>query len=317
MKDKIDLLGELDHQLGLLFADAVNQILINSNFNKKDIRAIGCHGQTIRHRPSNNLPFTLQIGDANLIAYHTGVTTVADFRRMDMAASGQGAPLVPAFHQALMTNHQENRIILNLGGIANITYLPKTEIGAVIGFDTGPANTLLDSHFKQHHPHTNFDANGNFAKTGSVHQKLLAVLLSDPYFKLEPPKSTGREYFSADWLQLKLKLISHSISAASIQATLLAFTVQTISDAITNLNLDDFEVYVCGGGMHNQFLLDELSKKLNKKIAKTNDLGVDGDYLEAMTFAWLAHQRLENLTGNLTSVTGAKQNKILGAIYHP
>lgn len=315
--DDIDLLGELDHQLGLLFAEAANQILTNHDIDKKNIRAVGSHGQTIRHRPSHNSPFTLQIGDANLIAYLTAIPTVADFRRMDMAAGGQGAPLVPAFHKALMASDKENRIILNLGGIANITYLPKSTEEAVVGFDCGPANTLLDNHFKQHHQKYDYDHNGEFARSGRIDQKLLTILINDPYFKLLPPKSTGREYFSTDWLQQNLNKINHSISPASIQATLLELTVQTIVDSIKEINIADFEVYVCGGGMHNSFMIDELAKKLNKKIFKTNQLGIDGDYLEAMTFAWLAHQRLENLTGNLTSVTGAKENKVLGAIYHP
>jgi len=316
-QNRIELLGKLDNQLGLVFSDGVNELLARYNIDKSSIRAIGSHGQTIRHRPSHECPFTMQIGDANVIAYQTGIKTVSDFRRMDMAAGGQGAPLVPAFHQALMQNKSENRIILNLGGIANITYLPKDISQKVIGFDTGPANTLLDVFFKTLHPEECYDFDGNFAKQGKVDNSLLKLFLQDSYFKLPFPKSTGREYFNLEWLQTHLNKLEHAVSPQSIQATLLELTVQTITDAVKNIGQPNIQVYACGGGMHNGFLMQQLSFKLSKKVLTTSALGVDGDYLEAMTFAWLAHRRLEGLTGNLPSVTGAKQAKVLGAIYHP
>lgn len=317
VEDQVELLGQLDQQLGLAFAEGINRLLSQNKLNNEKIRAIGSHGQTIRHRPNQNSAFTLQIADPNLIAYHTGITTVADFRRMDMAAGGQGAPLVPAFHHALMKSEIENRIILNLGGIANLTYLPKSNSEPVIGFDTGPANTLLDANFKKYHPERSFDSDGAFSRQGKVDHRLLALLLSDPYFELEAPKSTGREYFSPDWLQRKLAHFEDEILPQSLQATLLELTTQTIINEINKLNIKSYQLYVCGGGMHNGYLMERLTSKLHQKIFQTNELGVDGDFLEAMTFAWLAHRRLKNLTGNLPSVTGAKEKKVLGAIYHP
>ncbi len=320
---RIELLAELDHQLGLLFAEAVNHFIQINNICPRSIKAIGSHGQTVRHRPEGGLsgssPFTLQIGDPNLIAYHTGIETVADFRRMDMAAGGQGAPLAPAFHNALMRSAEENRIILNLGGIANITLLPQSTSSAVIGFDTGPANTLLDDNFVRHHPDSEilFDRNGAFASEGEINQALLNLLLSDPYFTQPIPKSTGREYFSRSWLERALFAIEEPVAPSSIQMTLQALTVSSVGNAINKLGLADYQVYVCGGGMHNHLLIKHLSEYIERNIKQTNQIGIDGDYLEAMTFAWLAHQRLDKKASNLPSVTGAKNARILGAIYHP
>jgi len=316
---RIELLGEMDFIMGQVFAESVNTFLHNFNIKKESIIAIGSHGQTIRHQPDLQSPFTLQIGDGNLIAHQTGITTVSDFRRMDMAAGGQGAPLAPAFHEASMRTTKENRIILNLGGIANITLLPKVRNKDVLGFDTGTANTLLDAHYKMHHKNTGefFDRDAKFAKQGKVDQPLLEQMLKDPYFDLAPPKSTGREYFSFTWLNRILNLIPRPIEKEDLQATLLEFSAKTIADAISKLDLDDFAVYASGGGMHNDFLLKRIEYYLEKHIGQTNDIGVDGDYLEAMTFAWLAHQRINNLPGNLPSVTGASERKVLGAIYHP
>lgn len=318
---RIEQLAQLDNQLGYFFADSVIQFLQQNQLSSSDIKAIGSHGQTIRHRPVSHQPdrtgFTIQIGDPNIIAYRTGITTVSDFRRMDMAAGGEGAPLVPAFHAALMRTQEQNRIILNLGGIANITLLPKDQSLPVTGFDTGPANTLLDTYYHQHHPESYYDKDAQFAKQGKVHPQLLQRLLKDPYFQRIPPKSTGREYFSLSWLQQKLNQLTTPIETADVQHTLLMLTVQSIADAIKQLNFDDYQLYVCGGGMHNQYMLDQLSLKLNTPINPTNKLGIDGDYLEAMTFAWLAQRRLNRLTGNLPTVTGAKSGKILGAVYLP
>ena len=316
---RIELLGEMDVIMGQVFADSVNTFLHDFNIDKSSIIAIGSHGQTIRHQPDLQSPFTIQIGDSNMIAHRTGITTVSDFRRMDMAAGGQGAPLAPAFHEASMRTEEENRIILNLGGIANITFLPKDKSLDVLGFDTGTANTLLDAHYKMHHKTSNdfFDRDANFAKRGEVDNQLLEELLKDPYFALLPPKSTGREYFSFSWLNKILDLIPRPISKEDLQATLLEFSAKTIADAILKLNLESFAVYASGGGMHNDFLLKRIERYLSHPIGRTNDIGVDGDYLEAMTFAWLAHQRINNLPGNLPSVTGAKERKVLGGIYHP
>ncbi|MCW8877095.1 MAG: anhydro-N-acetylmuramic acid kinase [Kangiellaceae bacterium] len=316
---RIELMGELDVKMGHVFADSVNTFLSDNNIPSSKISAIGSHGQTIRHQPSLSSPFTLQIGDPNIIAYSTGITTVSDFRRMDIAAGGQGAPLAPAFHNAVMRSNEQNRIILNLGGIANITLLAKDLDMPVLGFDTGTANTLMDAHFKKYHPNhaDNFDRDGKFAKSGKCNSTLLARLLRNRYFDLAPPKSTGREYFSLNWLQQHLDTLDFPISPEDVQATLMEFSTKTIADAIQKLELADFEVYASGGGMHNQLMLNSLGQKLDKHIYQTNDIGVDGDYLEAMTFAWLARQRVLNLPGNLSSVTGASCEKVLGAIYHP
>lgn len=316
---RIELLAELDVIMGHYFADAVNQLINIHQIKANKIIAIGSHGQTIRHRPNNQSPFTMQIGDANIIADKTNIQTVADFRRMDMAAGGQGAPLAPAFHNAILRSPLENRIILNLGGIANITYLPKDESQPVIGFDTGTANTLLDAWYLTHHSDAKdeFDRDSQFAQQGHIHQKLLNKLLEEPFFQQSPPKSTGREHFSLDWLKKQIDQIQDPITVKDVQRTLVDFSVKTITDSIKNIALDNYNVFVCGGGMHNRFLLDQLSRDLKQPIQTTNDIGIDGDYLEAMTFAWLAKQRLERLPGNLPSVTGASREKILGCVYLP
>ncbi|WP_444997174.1 anhydro-N-acetylmuramic acid kinase [Aliikangiella sp. IMCC44359] len=316
---RIELLGELDNQMGYVFAEAVNHLLKKRSISKDDIGAIGSHGQTIRHQPAQNSPFTLQIGDPNIIAHQTGIQTVSDFRRMDMAAGGQGAPLAPAFHNAAMRSQKANRIILNLGGIANITLLPKKSSQSVIGFDTGTANTLLDVWYMHNHPHAqdDFDRDSHFALQGTLQLDLLEQLLSDPYFQLPPPKSTGREYFSIEWLFEQLQHLKTQYTPADIQRTLLELTAVSVSNAILGLNLNGYEVYTCGGGTHNPFLIERLEVHLKTQILPTDVLGISGDYLEAMTFAWLAHQRVNQLPGNLPSVTGAKGYKVLGAIYHP
>lgn len=317
--NRIELMAQVDVEMGHVFADAVNKLLTNNNLESEQICAIGSHGQTIRHRPNNPAPFTLQIGDANIIAEKTCITTIADFRRADIAAGGQGAPLAPAFHIAILGSEKENRIILNLGGIANITYLPKKRNQEVIGFDTGTANTLLDAWFTKSNPSSSkdYDTDSNFAQKGKVNSTLLKNMLGDPYFRLPFPKSTGREYFCLNWLEQKLVKIDEQITAEDVQRTLVDLTTQTIANELTKLNISDAQIYACGGGMHNRFLLEILSKKVNKQIFTTNVLGIDGDYLEAMTFAWLAKQRLARKPGNLPSVTGSKKEKKLGAIYLP
>jgi len=316
-ENRIEELAELDVIMGKIFADSVNRALDKFSVSQKQILAIGSHGQTVRHRPDYNHPFTIQIGDPNIIAEKTGISVVADFRRADIAAGGQGAPLAPAFHNAVLRSDIEDRIILNLGGIANITLLPKDKNQSVIGFDTGPANTLLDAWYLTHHPEstTSFDQNSLFAQQGIVNRPLLKLLLEDPYLQLKPPKSTGREYFSLDWLEGHINSFSENIPKQDIQRTLVEFTTVTIVNSIQNLSVENIKIYACGGGMHNSFLLNLLSEKLLTNVQTTNKLGVDGDYLEAMTFAWLAKQRIEKLPGNLPSVTGARKLKVLGAIY--
>lgn len=302
--NEINRLGELDIALGKAFAHTANTLLENQKISSTQIKAIGSHGQTIRHHP--HLKFTLQIGDPNVIAAETGITTIADFRRRDLAHGGQGAPLVPAFHQEIFAS-KESRAIVNIGGIANITVLTDS----VLGFDTGPGNNLLDAWAETHLQKT-YDENGTWAAQGKVNIELLNQLLADPYFKLAPPKSTGREYFNLNWLK---KFLTPSISAVDVQATLAELTAINITDAVKK-HLNTGEIFICGGGAHNAFLLSRI-KELAKPLTahSTSQLGIDPDWVEAIAFAWLAKQTLNKKPGNLTAVTGAKKPAILGGIY--
>ncbi len=306
--DEINRLGELDHLLGKAFADAAIALLAKSGIAASDIRAIGSHGQTIRHRPQ--LRFTLQIGDPNMIAAKTGITTVADFRRRDMAYGGQGAPLVPAFHQTILSSTKHDRAIVNIGGVANITFLPCDSQKSILGFDTGPGNNLMDAWIQQHLQKTH-DKNGEWAKQGTVSLDLLEKLLSDAYFKMIPPKSTGPEYFNLAWLNKHLC----SQKNGDVQATLAELTAITISNAIKNV-MHDGEVLICGGGVHNQYVMQRLAALLEPlHVLSTEAYGVHPDWMEAMAFAWLAKQTLDKKPGNVMKVTGAKQEAILGGIY--
>ncbi len=312
---EIERLGELDMALGELFAEAANTVIKKAGLAKKDIRAIGSHGQTLRHRPRAAHPFTLQIGNPSMIAERTGITTVADFRARDMAAGGQGAPLVPAFHHQMFHSSQRNRAIINIGGIANVTYLPSDASQPVNGFDTGPGNTLLDQ-WIHHHQGCSHDESGKWAASGHASKELLAKLLSDPYFRTAPPKSTGREHFNMEWLQDHLKKLATPPSAADVQATLVQLTAQSITQAVHGFLPETQEVYVCGGGAHNRELMSALAGNLaGITVATTETIGMSPDWVEAAAFAWLAHQTLENLPGNVPSVTGAKRAVVLGGIY--
>lgn len=306
--------GTLDVRVAETFAQAALALLKRVGVEASSVRAIGSHGQTIRHRPAGAAgdglyPFTLQIGDGNVIAERTGITTVCDFRRRDVAAGGHGAPLLPALHQALLHDAGNDRVVLNLGGIANITLLPAA--GDVRGFDTGPANALMDA-WCQRHTGASFDAGGEWGATGSVHTALLAALLADPWFAAPPPKSTGREQFHLDWVEAALP---EGIGAQDVQATLRALTAHTVADAIRTHQPSTREVLVCGGGVHNPHLMDALRALLpGMTVASTATHGVDPDHMEAMGFAWLARQTLCGLPGNLPSVTGARGPRILGMI---
>jgi len=305
--------GELDSLLGLLYAEACINLLKQSRVNASEIKAIGSHGQTICHSPYSKPPFTLQIGDPSIISQKTGITTVADFRRKDIAAGGQGAPLVPAFHRALFHSATENRVIVNIGGIANVTLLPKDPQQNILGFDTGPGNTLMD-YWISAHQNTHYDENGQWAATGKVQPELLSALKNDDYFSALPPKSTGPEYFSDTWLNNKLaELPTHK--AEDIQRSLCQLTAETISDSIQKFAPETDKVFICGGGIHNQTLLQELRLLLSMPVASTETEGVHPDQVEAMAFAWLAKQTMQGLTGNLPETTGAKEAVILGGIY--
>jgi anhydro-N-acetylmuramic acid kinase len=314
--NEIDRLGALDRHLGHLFATATLDLLEKTGFKPSQITAIGSHGQTIRHRPPGEqcVGFTLQIGDPNTIAEITGITTVADFRRRDMAAGGQGAPLVPAFHKAIFSSPGVNRVIVNIGGIANITWLPTN--GDVIGFDTGPGNNLMDGWIFQHQG-KNYDANGDWAASGKPHNELVSKLGDDVYFRLPAPKSSGRETFNQDWLNKILLSMDSIISPADVQASLLELTAKTIADDIKRLDkTTKGEVFVCGGGAFNLHLMTQLQAKLPAyTVQSTGKLGVAPTCVEGMAFAWLAQRTLRREVGNLCSVTGAKNEVILGGVY--
>lgn len=306
-------LGELDHQLGLLYAQCVNDFLAEHQLSAPQIRAIGCHGQTIWHAPNSEFPFTTQLGDMNLVAANTGICTIGDFRRKDMAYGGQGAPLVPAFHQAVFFDPQYATVVLNIGGISNISVLIPDQ--PVIGYDTGVGNALMDS-WISHHQGKPFDAEGQWAKTGKVRSDLLKFLLDDPFFQKTPPKSTGRELFNLAWLEKILGKCT-ALSPEDVQATLLEFTAQGNALALNQIqtNLPQ-RLLVCGGGARNTWLMTRLATLLpNWEITATANFGIHPDDVEAAAFAWLAHQRIHNLPSNLPSVTGAKKAVSLGVIY--
>lgn len=308
----LDELGDVDARIGLAFAAAAVALLQHSGVDAAQVRAIGSHGQTVRHRPSASPAFTLQLGDANRIAEHTGITTVADFRRRDVAAGGQGAPLMPAFHLAMLGTADEDRAVLNLGGIANLTLIPRE--GTLLGFDTGPANALLDAWCERHTGRT-YDADGAFAASGVVDAGLLARWRDDPWFALPPPKSTGREQFHLAWVQQQIGDGQHV--AADVQATLLELTAVTVADALLRTLPGARRVLVCGGGVRNGHLMQRLAARLPGVVVESSARhGLDPDYLEALGFAWLAQRTLDGLAGNLPSVTGAAGPRILGAI-HP
>lgn len=307
----LDAFGRLDVEIAHCFAEAALQLLQQSGTPARSVRAIGSHGQTVRHRPSGDYPFTLQLGDASVIAERCGIDVVADFRRADIAAGGQGAPLLPALHAMLLAREGRSRVVLNLGGIANITVLDAH--GGVLGFDTGPANGLLDAWCLRHRGEA-FDRDGAFAASGTVDTPLLEALMADPYFALAPPKSTGREHFHLSWLATHPHLAN--LSPADVQATLLELTARSVSEAITQQTPPSADVLVCGGGTHNHRLMQRLAELLAPRmVSSTAAYGIDPDFLEATAFAWLARQRLLGLPGNLPAVTGARGSRVLGAIY--
>jgi len=312
-EDTIDLLGEVDAKMGQLFAESTLQLLTHSSLKAKDITAIGSHGQTIRHRPNQKHAFTLQIGDASRIAERTGITTVTDFRRRDIAAGGQGAPLVPAFHRSAFGSADEHRCIINIGGMANISYLPKDTQDKTSGFDTGPGNVLLDSWCLQNTGNS-YDKNGDWGKSGRLNPTILKQMLSDDYFSLAAPKSTGREHFNIQWLHHQLQ--SHNESTENIQSCLTELTARSISDAIEEYYPETERLILCGGGCHNLFLRQRLQENLkDKTLDDSSGFGIDPDWVEAVAFSWLAHCTLNNIPANEPAVTGAHSPVVLGAIY--
>lgn len=295
-------------QLAELYAQAVRQALADAGLSRNDVAAIGCHGQTIRHHPQDG--YTIQIGNSALLAELSGIPVVSDFRSRDIAAGGEGAPLVPAFHQAMFGTKESHRVILNIGGIANITDLSPHR--PTRGFDSGPGNMLLDA-WIQRHKSLPFDRHGAWAASGKLDQPLLARMLMHEYFRRAPPKSTGRDTFNLVWLS---QYLGGKEKAEDVQATLLALTVASIANSIAEHCADAEEVYVCGGGAHNTALIAGLRSALaTRRVGFTDELGIGADWVEACAFAWLARQTLKQLPGNLPAVTGARGPRVLGAIY--
>lgn len=307
----LDEVGELDTRIGQAFAQAAVQALRDSGTAAAQVAAIGSHGQTLRHRPHGPVPFTLQLGDPSRIAEEAGCRVVADFRRRDVAAGGQGAPLMPAFHAAVLRSADEDRAVLNLGGIANLTLLPADAATAVRGFDTGPANGLMDAWCLRETGDA-FDREGRFAAAGKVAPALLARLLDEPWFGLAPPKSTGRDQFHLGWLAARLR----DEPAVDVQATLLALSARTVADALRATQPGTRRLIACGGGVHNPGLMAALARELPEVVVESSQAhGLHPDFVEAMGFAWLARETLAGRAGNLPSVSGARGPRVLGAIY--
>jgi anhydro-N-acetylmuramic acid kinase len=308
-------LSDLDETLGDAFAAAVNDLLTTAHIDPGSVAAIGSHGQTIRHEPDAPEPYSLQIGNPQRISRLTGIDVVADFRSADIKAGGQGAPLVPAFHRAVFTDEYEARVIVNIGGIANVTILPAGTGGHVTGFDTGPGNTLMDAWMRNHLEQA-MDHDGRLAASGNIDHDLLASLLQDPWFSRPPPKSTGFEYFNLDWLQERNS--NRDCSDEDMLATLCELTARSISEAIHAHAPATQRVLVCGGGARNPWLMQRLEFNLpGIPVSSTQDYGIDPDWVEAAAFAWLAKQYLDGKPGNIPEVTGASRSVVLGRLTRP
>jgi anhydro-N-acetylmuramic acid kinase len=308
--NEIDRAGNVHIALGHVFADATLALIEQAGVTAADICAIGCHGQTIRHRPTNT--FSVQIGSADVLAVRTGIAVVSDFRNRDMALGGQGAPLVPAFHHALW-GQLPRCAIVNIGGMANFTFIADGRI--VTGYDSGPGNVLMDGWIQQQRKQ-HFDDDGAWASSGEVLADLLAAMLDDPYFSMPAPKSTGRELFNQQWLEQHLAQASQNARPEDIQATLLELTAASIATQLTPLQ--PAQVLVCGGGARNSALMARLQQLLNQAtVSSTDQAGLAADWVEGAAFAWLAWARLNGVTGNATQVTGAREEAVLGALYLP
>ncbi|MCC2617445.1 anhydro-N-acetylmuramic acid kinase [Aestuariibacter halophilus] len=312
--NEINLMGNASRQLAYVYADACQQLLDQHGLTADDIRAIGCHGQTVRHHPEGAAPFTLQLGDPNTLAVLSGIDVIADFRRKDMALGGQGAPLVPALHQALFARQGEQRVVVNLGGIANLTWLPGDETLPVIGFDSGPANTLLDAWCRRCLGQP-MDRDGQWAATGVVEEHLLGQMLTEPYLTAPYPKSTGRELFNPSWLDAHLHRYKRAVSDVNVQATLAQFTVETLCRAVEAVGTPRHMI-LCGGGVHNKDLLRRFALRIAPcKVSTSAQWGIEPDAIEAIAFAWLAWAFVHRKSGNIPSVTGAKRPAVLGGYY--
>ncbi len=307
----------IDTQFAEASCRAVDQLLKQASINSTQVVAIGSHGQTIFHDPKGIPPISLQIGDPQFIANNTGIVTIGNLRQADIDAGGQGAPLACIYHSEVLQSPEEERVVLNLGGIANVTKLPKDINEPIIGFDTGPANTLMDA-WIQKHLNKPYDKDGNWAQSGKTNLSLLEIMLEDIYFSQLPPKSTGREHFNLEWLLHLLDTHAQTISTEDIQATLLALTIHSIADSIEIWCPQTEKILLCGGGSENKFLVQHLKNILKEKtIQLTSDYDTPGTWMEAMAFAWLAKLHLENKPGNIPSVTGADKAVTLGMRFNP
>jgi anhydro-N-acetylmuramic acid kinase len=307
-EDGLDLAGTVSLELAVLYSRAIEEVLAGGGVTAKQVAAIGCHGQTVRHRPERG--FTIQLNDPARVAELTGIDVVADFRRRDMAAGGQGAPLAPAFHEAVFRHPSLARAIVNIGGISNVTWMPAG--GPTVGFDCGPGNVLLDG-WARKHLGVAFDEDGAWAESGKANPRLLQTFLAEPFLAAAPPKSTGRELFRLDWLERR---ISGSEDPADVQATLTDFTASAIVNAIDRFCTRTDEIYLAGGGARNPALVSRIRAKAGgRPVAPTDVLGVPTGHVESMAFAWLAMKCLEREPIDLTAVTGAREPRVLGAIY--
>ena len=307
------LLKDLDSRLGKFFSDKVEEFIESLCLKKEKIGAIGSHGQTIKHEPNSMPPFSLQIGNPQLMSNQLGIKTISNFRDHDIAKGGQGAPLSPIFHKEVFAIENKKRVIINIGGITNISLLVGSKL---IGFDTGPGNCLLDIWTKKNRK-GNFDNEGNWAKSGTVDQGLLNIMMKDTYFSLEPPKSTGPDYFNLSWLQDCLMKLKRKTDPRDTQATLTELTARSLSNSLKKLKIISKKIYVCGGGVHNKFLMSRISFLLGEKCYTTNKLGLDPDYIEAICFAWLAYKRVNNIKFDMSAITGSNEKVFLGKVYLP
>ena len=309
---KLEHVAILDRQLGQLYAACCLTLLAKSEYQACDIQAIGCHGQTIRHKPRPDA-FSMQIGDANIVAELTGITTVADFRRRDIAAGGEGAPLVPAFHQHAFFDYHNTRQVLNLGGIANVTVLSQDPENT-FGFDLGPANALSNEWVEKHWQ-LSFDEGGELARSGEIQPDLINKWLAIEYFDKPPPKSTGRELFNLTQFEQHTPEMN-SLKKEDVLASLIELTAISVSRGLEQWGYTDGELFLCGGGAHNIYLVERIQHHLlNIRLGRTDDLGIPADMVEACAFAWLAYRTMSGLAGNLSNTTGAKGPRVLGAIY--
>ena len=305
--------GMLDAELGKFFARSIEEFVNSKNISKNEIVAVGSHGQTIKHDPSAEPPLSLQIGDPQLISNETNLKTIGNFRQDDIEAGGQGAPLSPLFHEEVFKDKYEARTIVNIGGITNISLLTRSKL---TGFDTGPGNCLLDS-WSQKNKKGNYDAEGKWGKTGKINQDLIKIMLSDKYFALNHPKSTGPDYFNLRWIENSLNKLGYELAPEDVQATLTELTVLSLFESLKKLGALENKMFLCGGGTHNDFLMSRMSSIFNQDIPTTSNLGVDPDFLEAICFAWLAYKRINNVRFDLKEITGSKEAVFLGRIYDP